>query len=866
MAGSARGDVAHSLNCFHGSQRDSGVSVRLARIASALFVCLLLVGASVGAAATSSPLTAPEVADPTGPAQVTAPPVNATNESNQSAAEVSVPVVDHEDPRTALGRGSARAAATYLVGSMSNRLVQSARLLDRREYAEAAAELDEDYTDLYARYDDIRGDVGVSPEAAERFAVVRTEQLQYIEAIREYQITREDYIEARREADSFRSRRLARQMEFQVETVVQHRDNLLANYTLMTEMGDRGNETMRLVDQQAESVIALQSVVRDVEFVDTRFRVTVPNSSGSFSYPYRLVGTVTTVDGVPLANTSGQLLVGGQRFPVRTDANGTFTVLYRPTTIPDGAVTVEMRFFVDEESQYLGDRTTVDLFVAQETPQIAVRTRPSTVGFGQELVVSGTVGAEAPESTALQARIHDQNAFRDRLVATVERAALEAAAANETPPVVKTLEIDVTDFTSVTETDTVSVTVNLTAVTTVTGPVDPFDLQNGTVETNETALDARPLPPVLRTPLPTEFAGAGNVTLSLSLGDLPLGTTTTDTDGRYEFVTTVPADIRPGSQPVGVSLVGPDRALAPADTSTILFVQTTPTQVQLDEVTTRGRDAVVAGVFTTESGTPLPGRQIEIRFDGDVVETVRTGENGEFGTVVPLPTRDSDRTAVRVVAGFDTPTTNLAPTRSAASIVVLPEPRGEVTEEVPIIARLRSAFGLGEAAFVLPGVNVGIEPELIAGVVGVTVLVVAVLLAVRRRRTGPVTTAGRRRIGDVSAETFLARGQPDPTDVTDRTPPAAYLRAAHDALSSSNSRLATEYAYVAVRRNLAADTTLPNRATHREFRQTLRERNYRFADRVDTLTDLYERAAFSPRGVSTDEAQRAISVAEQLVS
>ncbi|WP_318570782.1 DUF4129 domain-containing protein [Salinigranum marinum] len=843
-----------------------------------LFVCVLLVGSTVGAAAgapfASDPASNGDLASgasgasgATSREQVAPPAVNETTAANGTAPNETVPVVDHEDPRTALGRGSVQSVDAYLVGSMSNRLAGSTRLLNRGEYPEARAVLGADYESLYERYDDVRGDVGTRPEDAARFAVVRDEQLRYIDAVERYGLVREDYLEARRDADSFHARRLAREMELQAETVAESRDNLVANYTLMTAMGgDRQNETVRLVDRQADRVRALQSTVRDQQFVDTRLEISVPNTTGSFASPYRLLGRVTTADGTPLSNETGWLTVGGQRSAVETDANGTFAVLYRPTTVPDGPVTVEARFVVDEQSAYLGDRTTVELFVRQETPTVTVATQP-TVGFGDELVVSGVVGGDVPNATRLQERTRDGNVFRDRLRAAVEAEARMAAATNATPPVTRTLVVDTTGLSTVSTAGPVTVAVNVTDLATVTNP-SVLTAENATVVVNETAVEAIPLPPALREPLPTEFVGAANVSLLVVVGDRRLGTAETGTDGTYRFTTTVPPDIRRGSQPVRVVLVDADRALAPTAAATSVAVRTTPTRVRLDETVTRGRELLVAGTLATADGTPLPGQQVELRVDGGVVETARTDDDGAFAASLSLPDRDGVRTTVSVVAGFDTPTTNLAPAESAPAVVGLPEPRVEPAAEVPAVARLREALGVGEVLVVLPVVDLGVSPDLLAGTVGLVVVGLGVLVAVasRRRRTGPVSVAGRRRLGDAAAAELLRGGRPDPTDATDPTPPGVYLRAARSALAASNPRLATEYAYVAARRQLSAERPLPRRVTHREFLRAVREGGYEVADAVSALTTAYERAAFSPHGVADSEAERAISAAEVLVN
>lgn len=861
-----------SLKRFAVTGRRQGVLARLPAVVTSVLVCLLLVSASVGAVVdpvSDSDASGPDAQSPIR-TQVAAPEnanesgANATNESDPDGQFEPVPVVDHEDPRTALGRGNARAVESYLVGSMSNRLTRSARLLAADEYPEARALLGPEYDSLYGRYDDVRGDVGVSQEAAERYAVVRDEQVAYITAVQNYTLVREDYLEARRSADSFRSRRLAREMELQAEAVVEHRDNLVANYTVMPEMGsDRQNETIRLVSLQAIEVTALQATVRDEQFVDTRLRLRVPNTTGSFAAPYELQGTVTTADGIPLANESGQLIIGTQRTPVQTDANGSFSAVYRPTTVPDGAATVEARFFVDEQSAYLGDRTTVDLFVRQETPTVSVDARPTTVAFGDEFVVAGRVGATVPTAASYVARTADVNAFRDRLTAAVAAEARAAYAANRTPPVTSTVRVAIGDLQTVSRPETVAFTLDVTNLTTVRGsPTDPANLS---VSVDETAIRALPLPASLTSPLPTEYVGAGNVTLIVAIGDFRLGTTQTAADGRYTLAAPLPQDARGGTQPVRVALVATDRALAPAIATTNVSVQTTPTRVRLDEVTTRGREVLLAGTLSTANDEPLGDQQVQIRVDGTVVETVRTAADGTFETSLTLPDRDESRSTVSVVAGFDDPTSNLGPSQSTASVVTLPEPRTEAATEVPVITQLREALGISEVLVVLPVVDVGLSPGLIAGAVGVLVVAAGLVFVARRRRAGPVTAAGRRHLDDLSSEAFLDAGRPDPTDAADTTPPAVYLRAAHEALAASNPRLATEYAYVAVRRHLAADSALPVRVTHREFLRAVRDGGYDIADVVDTLTTAYERAAFSPRGVSPDDAEQAVSAAERVI-
>lgn len=342
---------------------------------------------------------------------------------------------------------------------------------------------------------------------------------------------------------------------------------------------------------------------------------------------------------------------------------------------------------------------------------------------------------------------------------------------------------------------------------------------------------------------------ATGVPVRVSVGGVVLGTTETAGDGSFTLETPLPASVPSGEQQLRVALVLSDRALAGTATTRPVTVETTRTQLSLNETNRTAEYVQVGGVLRTESGAPVPNQTVTVRVGSRTVTTATTNASGYYLASVPksaLSTRTARSTAtVTVVFGG---AGNLKWTRATTAIGVSSATAGEGTTFAKWLP-------------VPPWV-------LVAGVAG---LGAVALLATRsfdrfgrQTRAGDDSTADSR--GDVEGASTPSRS------ASKGSTSHALLDRARTEASDGDPDVAVRTAYAAVREGLAdaldLDASHVETRTHWEFYRVCRERDG-LADNhlatVEELTEAFERARFRT-GITSDAAVETVEAASGLLA
>ena len=325
------------------------------------------------------------------------------------------------------------------------------------------------------------------------------------------------------------------------------------------------------------------------------------------------------------------------------------------------------------------------------------------------------------------------------------------------------------------------------------------------------------------------------------------GRARTAASGRFRMARKLPADVDTGRQTVRVTLPIENRSLGNANALVPVTVTSTPTALSINASQQSVNGSAVGGPIVrvegqlTADGTPLRNRSVAIGLN-DSSTDVTTGENGSYTANITVPESvfagQTGSVMTTVAVTYDGADTNLESSRRNTSIqlTVPTQTRGFLEQFVNAFVALpwtnRLLIGLG-LLFV-----VGYATHRFREWVG---------FDVSDGSTTEQTTTGD---GDTL------------TNEEDVQP--SLLTTARDRLSTGDSATAVGLAYTAVRRALQRDLGLTGTHTHWEFFDAYLDRDTgeRRLDAFRRLTELYERATFSQRSLSTEMASSALEDAQ----
>jgi hypothetical protein len=341
--------------------------------------------------------------------------------------------------------------------------------------------------------------------------------------------------------------------------------------------------------------------------------------------------------------------------------------------------------------------------------------------------------------------------------------------------------------------------------------------------------------------------GAENVPVAITLDGIRLGTGRTNANGSFATDISVPAEVRSGSRTLRARVPLKQRALAPANVTQQVTVESTATSLTLAGEAQDDELLRVSGRLTTEDGTPVPNQQVTLAVGGDSLGSIQTDASGQFNETVPIPTAVRSNTATdtaTLVASYAGTETSLEATRATTAIQIVPLQTG------------------GEGGTNGRSVLSTILTNPLSWVLGPGVLAVVGVGLLRFRRDSD-TDDGQQSAGEPSG----SEGEQDE--------PAPALRPTEQLLSTARDRLeagqldtAVEAAYAAVRGHSAAAAEVPPGQTHWEWYAALdtSDLNGETRDGLRELTELYEQAAFAPDSVNDDRARRALAYADEFLS
>lgn len=358
-----------------------------------LGVVLLLVATPVATAATAVAGGAP-------PPERPAP---AATDGGAFQQQQTTPTTDnnstvrHENPDDADEEGNLTDLQLWLAGQMDDAFVDCARLAQEANTngtEQTCEALSEEFPSLAAQYAALaettedRGDDNVSRvlnRTAER-------QRAFVRAVREYRTTLAAYREARRQNQPERAQTLARELSRQGDRVETLGEQLSVGYETISRNGTLEVEPAGEVTRNVTANVSeTTDEVRNAEFDPPALTVSSNSSNASFVAPATIRGQLRTENGTALANRTIAVGTPGPTLRTRTNADGEFAVTYRPTTAPTGPVTVVATYVPGNDSEYTATTARTQLSVVATEGVIRLNHTPSSLAFGDEMRVRGTL-------------------------------------------------------------------------------------------------------------------------------------------------------------------------------------------------------------------------------------------------------------------------------------------------------------------------------------------------------------------------------------------------------------------------------------------------------------------------------------------
>ena len=316
-----------------------------------------------------------------------------------------------------------------------------------------------------------------------------------------------------------------------------------------------------------------------------------------------------------------------------------------------------------------------------------------------------------------------------------------------------------------------------------------------------------------------------NARVRVRVGGVALETVTTGDDGNYRVAADLPSTVPDGGATVEAKIVPADRAVRSETATGQLQVEQTETALSLS-VSETEPGVRATGALRTADERPLDGETVELRVDGTTVATVETGNDGQFDRSVAL---SEDRTgAVTVTAVFDEPRGNLDSSTAE--------------EQLNLQTETPEAAGLP------------VSPELLGGggVAVVSLLVIGWLLRREDTASDPAAPV------EPSTATDTAASGTESASTGTRD----LLEQAASRASAGESDAAVQALYAAVRRSMDCQP----QQTHWEFYAAAADRlDTEAAGTLERLTEAYEQAAYSPRGVDPPVVDDLLDRADRLV-
>ncbi|WP_161570030.1 DUF4129 domain-containing protein [Salinigranum halophilum] len=457
--------------------------------------------------------------------QTTTPTSTATNETETET-------VAHRNPSEVDSDTNVAPVRSRLERQLASRLQISVENLTAEEYENASRVLGDSYLRTLAKYEDLED---VDPEvAAAAYEDARERQLAYIGTVEQLRDVGEQYRAAKERGNDTRARQLARELLAGAENTTALAEQLNESYaSLQNRTGANFSTSQSEIRRLQQQVTVASQQLRQTAFESTNLSVESDSTRVSFRDPLELTGQLTA-NGTAVSNREIEVQIGPQRRNVTTDADGEFSLTYRPVTLDVETTELRVRYTPEDQSLYLGSNDTVSVEVEQTQATVEGLTAPNTATFGDPVPVSGTVTVDGEPITGLPMNV------------SVTTVSLDDTETNETGEffVNETLPANVDDRgqeIDITSSDELAVVVDSSRDLTV-NPTQTA-LSASIVNRTDTALVVAG---TLQTEAGVELA---NQTLTVTAGGAQVATVNTTASGAYE--TSVP--LEDGALPNGAS-------------------------------------------------------------------------------------------------------------------------------------------------------------------------------------------------------------------------------------------------------------------------------------------------------------------------
>jgi hypothetical protein len=347
---------------------------------------------------TSTPTDSPTSTPTDSPTSTSNPTTSSTTQtqapSDPNGGDDADDTDDDDDDDRRRGRGKAR--------QLGDRLTTSIQATGAGEFRRAQRLVGTNYTQTLSTYESLSDKDG----AVAAFAGAQSNQQTYIDIIREYEATRNQYRRATQRGNTSGTQKLSRKLTRLADASNQTAARLQQNYSRIER---RTPVTLDAASSTVEAgqrwVAEQQAQIEPAELTRARLRASIDADRASFLSPATVDGTLRAANGSPIANQQVIFAVGGQRVATTTDGTGAFRFDYRPTRVAQSAERVTLEYVPTETAPYTRASTELSVQIEQATGEVAVSQAPSNAAFGDEVTVRGRVAAENVPAAAVPVEI-----------------------------------------------------------------------------------------------------------------------------------------------------------------------------------------------------------------------------------------------------------------------------------------------------------------------------------------------------------------------------------------------------------------------------------------------------------------------------
>lgn len=396
------------------------------RIVLAFGIVGMLVSGAVGVAvglegSTSSSLSEPESDSPTAvfseeplgvqPVYSGSGFILSTVQSNSNSTSTDGPP-PHRDPATIESESDLQALAEQLQGSLDGNLAESLSEIEAGDYDQARELLGEEYDGELELYADVVEELNEQEKAA-LFAAVQADQTEYVDAVEDFETTREAYREARQEGDSQQAREHARELIEASERVDAAGGDTIEDYSeLENTTGQDYSERTTTIDERRTDASTTSETVSREEFTETEVSVSTNQTTVAFTDTVRLSGEIEPAEG-SVDRHEARILFADQSYTVDIDSDGQFEFTAQPESVWTDSDEFSLQYRPETESTFLGSETTVPLSVSNTATRIDVNELSSHVSYDTPLSVDGflltTTTAEGVPQTPVTVLVAGEN-------------------------------------------------------------------------------------------------------------------------------------------------------------------------------------------------------------------------------------------------------------------------------------------------------------------------------------------------------------------------------------------------------------------------------------------------------------------------